>query len=486
MRITHTNGTDIRLRVESRVVGVSDGVISAEDIAKGPPHTQVWLPAGEVYVTPVPGSADGKLVFDYSPFEEGALTGATFTFRAGKLVAHTAAPGDSYTRWNAAYADAPSGKDDFAYIDLGINPNVQVPAGTKLTTWVPAGTVSVGLGNNLWAGGTNNGSWSFDISMAGCTVTIDEKVIVERVLHQDTMSDAIRREIIEAPINIARDLVGEVKQTADNAVNSSPSGKSAGTSSARQANDSNDLLSSLLDVATKTAQLADRIGLEATSLTDEQEAAIGREINRNILGDTKEFLDASSQHRVEAIAKQLITQCRRKNIVYTIKLLDSTNVNAFSVAGGYVYVTQAFLKQFPSDAALALTLGHEIAHVDLRHCVEKIQYQVKGKELVGDASNLAQFVYATLRSPYSRSQEFEADAYGFRAAMKSGWRDQQLLQFMRELSAYQRKGAGESQDVETIKRDSMTVLASRLDDYFASHPSTTERVARLEAIAKSE
>ncbi len=179
IRITHSNGTDITLRIESRVVGVSDGVVSAEDIAKGPPHTQVWLPAGEVYVTPVPGTAEGKLVFDYSPFEDGALTNATFTFKAGKLATHTAARCDSYTRWKEAYADSPSGKDDFAYVDLGINPNIQVPVGTKLRTWVPAGTVSVGLGNNLWAGGTNNASWSFDTSLTGCTVLVDGKIIVK-------------------------------------------------------------------------------------------------------------------------------------------------------------------------------------------------------------------------------------------------------------------------------------------------------------------
>ena len=179
LRITHTNGTDLSLQIEGRVVGVSDGVISAEDIAKGPPNTQVWLPAGEVYLTPVPGSAEGKLVFDHAPFADGVLVDATFTFRAGKLVTHTAGAGDSYTRWKALYADAPAGREEFAYVDLGINSNVKVPAGCKLTTWVPAGMVSVGLGNNLWAGGTNNLSWSFDVSLVGCTVTADGKVIVE-------------------------------------------------------------------------------------------------------------------------------------------------------------------------------------------------------------------------------------------------------------------------------------------------------------------
>lgn len=179
LRLTHPNGTDFTVRIEGSDVGVSDGVISAEDIAKGPPHTQVWLPAGEVYVVPIPASAEGKIVMDRVPFENGELVGATLTIKAGKLTAHSAKPGASYDRWKALYTEAAGKKDEFGYIDLGINPNVTIPSGSKLTTWVPAGTVSVGFGNNIWAGGSNDGSWFFAASMNGCTVAVDGETIVE-------------------------------------------------------------------------------------------------------------------------------------------------------------------------------------------------------------------------------------------------------------------------------------------------------------------
>ncbi len=178
-RLTHPNGTDLTMRIEGREVGVSDGVISAEDIAKGPPHTQVWLPAGEVYVVPVIGSVEGKIVIDRVPFEGDELVGVTLTAKGGKLVAHTAKAGAGYERWKALYAAAPAAKNDFAYLDVGINPNVTVPAGSKLNTWVPAGTVSVGFGSNVWAGGTNTESWGFAASLNGCTLTIDGKTVVD-------------------------------------------------------------------------------------------------------------------------------------------------------------------------------------------------------------------------------------------------------------------------------------------------------------------
>mgnify|MGYP000099779857 CR=1 FL=1 len=76
-------------------------------------------------------------------------------------------------------AAAPASRDDFAFVDIGFNPNIRVPAGSKLTSWVPAGTVSLGFGGNIWAGGTNTISWGSSVSMNGCTLTVDGKVIVE-------------------------------------------------------------------------------------------------------------------------------------------------------------------------------------------------------------------------------------------------------------------------------------------------------------------
>jgi aminopeptidase len=179
VRVTHPNGTDLQFRVEGRPINISAGVITDEAIAKGGPAAQAWLPAGEVYTTPVKGSAQGKIVFDSLPFEEGELTAATFTFKDGKLVAHAAKAGPKYDRWQALYAAAPDGKAEFSALDLGINPNVKVPAGSKFTSWVPAGTVSLVIGGNSWAGGDIAIGWSSGGSLNGCTVTVDGKTLVE-------------------------------------------------------------------------------------------------------------------------------------------------------------------------------------------------------------------------------------------------------------------------------------------------------------------
>ena len=179
VRITHPNGTDFTCRIESRAVNVSDGSISEEDVAKGPPATQVWLPAGEVYVTPVKGTAEGTIKVNRTPFEEVELEALALTFKAGKLTSHTAKPGPGYERWKKLYAAASENKDEFGYVDIGINPNIKAPAGSKLANWVAAGTISVGTGNNIWAGGDNSTSWNHPLFLTGGTLTVDGKVIVE-------------------------------------------------------------------------------------------------------------------------------------------------------------------------------------------------------------------------------------------------------------------------------------------------------------------
>jgi hypothetical protein len=79
----------------------------------------------------------------------------------------------------AAYDAAGEGKDLFAVVDFGINSNVKLPANSKIATWVPAGTVTVGVGNNVWAGGDNKNPYAYFVSLPGTTVTLDGKPVVE-------------------------------------------------------------------------------------------------------------------------------------------------------------------------------------------------------------------------------------------------------------------------------------------------------------------
>ena len=178
LHVTDSAGTDLKVRVQGRSYGVSDGIISAEDMKKGAAALNVYLPAGEVYVTPVPGTAEGKVVRAKEYYQGKEINNLTMTFAAGKLTSLTGS-GPGFDLLKAAYDASGEGKDLFAAVDFGINPNVKLPQGSQLATWVPAGTVTVGIGNNVWAGGDNKTPYGYFVSLPGTTVTLDGKPVVE-------------------------------------------------------------------------------------------------------------------------------------------------------------------------------------------------------------------------------------------------------------------------------------------------------------------
>lgn len=175
VHITNPNGTDLTFGIQSRPVFVSDGVISEEDKAKGGAACMVWLPAGEVYSTPAPGSANGRIVFDRVLFMGKEITGVTIDIKNGKVTSMTGGAG--FDAIKAQYDAAGAGKDEFAIFDIGINPAVK--QSPKLLSWVPAGMVSLAIGGNAWAGGGNDSAYGLTGFVPGSTVTVDDKTLVE-------------------------------------------------------------------------------------------------------------------------------------------------------------------------------------------------------------------------------------------------------------------------------------------------------------------
>jgi leucyl aminopeptidase (aminopeptidase T) len=177
VRITTPAGTDLTVQIEEQPVQISDGVISEEDMKRGSAGYYMWLPAGEVYLVPVVGTANGKVVIEKYFYAGKIVKGLTLTFIEGKVVSMTAKSG--IKRLKEVYDAAGEGKEKFAFIDFGINPNVKIPNGSDMVTYMSAGMVTVGIGGNAWAGGENNIGYELHLHLTNATATIDGKAIVE-------------------------------------------------------------------------------------------------------------------------------------------------------------------------------------------------------------------------------------------------------------------------------------------------------------------
>jgi len=177
VRITNPNGTDIKVGIENRKVLVSDGITSPEDLLGGSAARQIYLPAGEVFMSVVPGTAEGKVVVDHYSYEGKDIPGLTLIFKAGKLVSMSAKSG--IEPFKAYYDAAAAGKEEFSSVDIGINPNVKMIPGTNFVSWVTTGMVTVSQGNNEWAGGDNSCTYGSSFFLPGSTLKIDGKVLIE-------------------------------------------------------------------------------------------------------------------------------------------------------------------------------------------------------------------------------------------------------------------------------------------------------------------
>jgi aminopeptidase len=177
LEITHPNGTSLKLNLESKPAYISDGIISADDIGKG--NLDVFLPAGEAAVIPAANSGDGKIIFEKHFFNGKEIRNLTLTFAGGKLT-EMSGEGEGFAALKADYDErGAAGKELLGYVDLGINPNYALSPSTKLGNWVSAGMVSIGTGGNTWAGGSNKVPYALGGHLAGATVKIDGKTIVE-------------------------------------------------------------------------------------------------------------------------------------------------------------------------------------------------------------------------------------------------------------------------------------------------------------------
>jgi predicted Zn-dependent protease len=226
---------------------------------------------------------------------------------------------------------------------------------------------------------------------------------------------------------------------------------------------------------------ASQVGLAVTRLSDQREMEIGHEIEAEI-GETGWLQDDSTlQAYVAAVARPLLEHTRRKAIAYRFHVIGSPEINAFAIPGGGIYVTKGMVDFLSSEAELAAVLGHEISHVDLKHCVERLQYEVAARKIGGDdiaaIVSLGSFLVGI---GYSKQQELEADAQGVLFAAAAGYDPAAARSAFQRLAQREPKAPVEK---PTLMSGELAVaLGKSLEQYFTTHPPTQIRIRELETL----
>ena len=198
------------------------------------------------------------------------------------------------------------------------------------------------------------------------------------------------------------------------------------------------------------------------------EIQMGQQTDRQIQDSYTIIKDPLENGWVNDVAKKLWAQVARKDVPYSIKILDAGDVNAFTTVGGFIYVNEGTLDFVQSDDELAAVIGHETGHNERRHVVMFQNKATIANVLFSIAAIFSPIVYqfgrlaeAGLFAKWSRQDESEADAYGLLLMTRAGYDPYAAVTFMQHLNATHKEGNG------------------LLDRYFADHPAAPERAKAL-------
>ncbi len=157
---------------------------------------------------------------------------------------------------------------------------------------------------------------------------------------------------------------------------------------------------------------------------EEQEIQMGRDADVQIVATMGLYPDAGLQSYVKALGERIAATTERPKLPWTFRVVDDDVVNAFSLPGGFIYVTRGILSTLNNEAELAGVLGHEIGHVTAMHSVIRIsetQLTQLGLGVAGAVApglqsylGLAGVGLQLMYLKFSREDELQADGLGVR------------------------------------------------------------------------
>ena len=217
------------------------------------------------------------------------------------------------------------------------------------------------------------------------------------------------------------------------------------------------------------------------TMSEKRELEIGAEEHAKVMQSMALLTDDELNAYVNEVGQRLAAVSDRPDLDFKFTIIDSPEINAFALPGGYVYINRGLLAYLNSEAELAAVLGHEIGHITARHAV---QQQSRGS-LARVASGVGGVVAAVATgsgyigsqimdvgslwaqaglSGFGREHELEADTLGAEYLLRAGYNPQAVITVVTVLKN---------------QEDFNTKVANQQPSYhglFATHPRNDTRL----------
>jgi predicted Zn-dependent protease len=200
----------------------------------------------------------------------------------------------------------------------------------------------------------------------------------------------------------------------------------------------------------------------------EKEIALGKQLAQEVERQAKIIDDPVIAEYVNRVGQNLVRNSDAK-VPFTIKVLDSEEVNAFALPGGFFFVNSGLVLKADNESELAGVMAHEIAHVAARHGTRQatrgtiINYASIPLIFMGGWTGYAIRQGAGLAIPlgfltFSRGFEAEADMLGLEYMYKAGYDPTSFVDFFEKIQTLEKKKPG------------------TLSKVFSTHPMTDDRI----------
>jgi Zn-dependent protease with chaperone function len=216
---------------------------------------------------------------------------------------------------------------------------------------------------------------------------------------------------------------------------------------------------------------------QIVTLTEQQEIEVGKRIAAEIEFEQPLFEDARTAAYIQKIGLRLARESERPGLRFSFKTLQSDDINAYALPGGFIYLTRGLIECVRDEHELAGAMAHEIGHIAARQHAGKIrrsQLANLGLGFLGPVGGGGMRLAATVKGArsgargifmrFTKENELEADRIGAKILYDSGYDAEGLLRFL--------------QRINSLHEDDPKAA----DRYYRSHSKADDRLEALKEV----
>ena len=201
------------------------------------------------------------------------------------------------------------------------------------------------------------------------------------------------------------------------------------------------------------------VGNGANKYSMERERKLGQSLARDVESNSKLITDQVITQYVNRLGQRIAANSDAQ-VPFTIKVIESDEINAFSLPGGYLYIDTGMILAVDNEAELAGIMAHEVAHVAARHLTRAERRMAIMRYF--SIPLLGALAVPMLSMKFGRDAEREADLLGLQYEYAAGYDPQAFVQFFQKL--------------HTTEKQKQNFL----EQLFATHPVTEDRIRRAQ------